>query len=115
MTNERHLDQLFAQYRAACPDLETGPDFMPKLWARIEGRKSFSLVFERLGRMLVTASALACLVLAALNLVPAVTASGARSGFATYTDALSADTTLERTYHSESTPPPDMFPADFRQ
>jgi len=37
--NEK-LDALFAQYREACPDREASASFMPRLWERIEARRS---------------------------------------------------------------------------
>ena len=112
--SDRHLDELFLRYRAACPEVTEKADFMPRLWARIENRSSFPLVFQRLGRVLVTASAAACLLLAALNLAPHAAWASSRSAYATYADALSAETTLERTY-STGAVKPESFPIDFRQ
>jgi len=38
---DQKLDQLFANYRAALPDEDTfGPNFMPRLWNRIEAQRS---------------------------------------------------------------------------
>ena len=107
------LDGLFARYRSACPDVEPGADFMPRLWARIERKPTFSFIFGRLARSLVTASAVSCLLLAALNMVPHSGVSRAHSKYATYIDALSAEGTLERTYYSEAKPPVRSIPADF--
>jgi hypothetical protein len=50
---DRQLDELFAKYRAACPDVEAGTNFMPALWDRIERRSSFPTVFGRLTRVFV--------------------------------------------------------------
>lgn len=111
---DRHLNELFLKYRAACPEPDASADFMPRLWARIENRSSFPLVFQRLARTLVAASAAACLLLAALNLAPLPAWSSAHTKYATYTDALSAETTLERTYASGAVRP-ESFPIDFRQ
>ena len=33
---EQELDRLFAEYRAAMPELEPSPDFTAKVWRRIE-------------------------------------------------------------------------------
>ena len=42
------LDALFADYRAACPEREAGPDFMPQLWQRIEARRGIpAFLFRR--------------------------------------------------------------------
>lgn len=114
-SDNSRLDALFARYRAACPDPEPSVDFMPRLWARIEAPRSFSFAFQRLGRFLLTGSAVACLLLGALNFMPRASVSSTRNGYATYTDALSADTTVERTYYSESIPPANSVPPDYEQ
>ena len=77
--SDRHLNELFSSYRAAVPDVAESPDFIPRMWARIESRRSFPLVFQRLARILVTASAATCLFLAALNLAPHPDSATARS------------------------------------
>ena len=117
MTNDdQQLDQLLTRYRAACPDRDASPEFMPRLWARIEGPRSFSFVFQRLGRFLLTGSAATCLLFVALNMAPHPAIPITRTGYASYTDALSADNTLERTYYSaESTPPANSVPPDYEQ
>ena len=111
MTNdERHLDELFLKYKSACPDAEASKDFMPKLWAGIENKRSFSLVFEHLGRIWVKASVATCLLLAALNMIPP---SATHTKYATYADVLSAETTVERTYPSDLNPAYNL-PADYQ-
>jgi hypothetical protein len=37
--NEKALDALLANYRAACPEQDTSANFMPSLWAKIEERR----------------------------------------------------------------------------
>jgi hypothetical protein len=111
--NERHLDELFLRYRSACPDVEASAEFMPKLWARIENKRNFSSVFQHLGRVLVKASAAACLLLAGLNLLPPAATSAIHAKYATYADALSAEMTLERTYVSDTAPAYNL-PADYQ-
>ena len=37
---ENEFDALLAEYRDACGQPEGSPEFMPKLWARIEARRS---------------------------------------------------------------------------
>jgi hypothetical protein len=64
---ERELDRLFAAYREACEPPEPGPDFMPRLWERIEARRSVSYSFARLSRALITAAAAICLLLVVLQ------------------------------------------------
>jgi hypothetical protein len=64
---ERELDALFTAYRDACPAPEPGPDFMPRLWERIEARRSVSYSFTRLTQAFVTAAAAICLLLTILQ------------------------------------------------
>jgi hypothetical protein len=105
------FSELLARYRSACPDVEPSSDFMPRLWERIESTRSFSLMFQRLSRVLVTASAAVCLLLAILNILPS-RAVGATSKFASYIDALAADTNVERTYTQEANRTPVELPVD---
>lgn len=115
MYNENpELDTLFQAYRSSCPDIEASPDFMPRLWAKIESTRSFPFIFQRFARILVTASAAACLLLAALNFAPHHTAERGQAAYANYTDALAADTVVERTYSSNVTPGPGRVPAGYR-
>ncbi|MBV8550944.1 MAG: hypothetical protein JOY54_06560 [Acidobacteriaceae bacterium] len=105
MSDESHLDELFQRYRAACPEVEPSANFMPLLWHKIESRHNFWFVFQGLARAVATASAAVCLLLLILNLAaaPKVQSTGP-----TYTDALMADHTAERTYYTEAlrnTPP----------
>ncbi len=105
---ESRLDELFRNYRASCPEIEPGPNFMPALWQKIEARHNFWFVFQRLARTTVTASAALCLLLLILNLfVPVQSYLPAP----TYTDALMADHSAESLYYTEgirSTPAPEQ-------
>lgn len=93
------LDELFQRYRAACPDVDAGPNFMPALWDRIENRRGFAFTFERLAKPLMTVLAAVCILLFVLNL----TGVGQNnSPAASYTDALAADSSAERTYYTEA-------------
>jgi hypothetical protein len=98
MTNDG-LDDLFGRYRAACPEIEPGANFMPAIWQKIEARQSFWSVFDRFGAKLTTASALICLLLLALNLF---FSPGALNLVPTYADALMADHSAERTDYGEA-------------
>jgi hypothetical protein len=93
------LDNFFEAYRAACPDVEPTPGFMPVVWQKIEARRSFWFVFQREARAVVTASAALFVVLLVLNLF-----SGSQTHLtaSTYADALMADHTAERTYYTEA-------------
>jgi hypothetical protein len=87
--DETRLDEFFQTYQASCPEVEPSSDFMPKLWQRIESRRSFWLVFERLARTVMTASAALCVLLLLLNF--AHSSTQALTSAVTYTDALAAD------------------------
>jgi hypothetical protein len=54
---------LLSAYREACPDPEPGPDFMPGLWRKIEGRRTFSFAVRRLAQGIITAAAVASLAM----------------------------------------------------
>jgi hypothetical protein len=97
--DDSRLDAVLAAYRAACPDVEPGPNFLPAIWQGIEARRSFWSVFQREARALVTACAAIFVVLLALNLF-----SGAQSRPMppTYADALMADHSAEQTYYTEA-------------
>ncbi len=106
---DAELDALFRSYRAACPEVEAGPDFMPTLWQKIEARQNFWSVFGHLGKTMTTASAALFLLLLVLNLL---TSPGVRYVAPTYADALMADHTAEQTDYAEAirTPVPDTPP-----
>lgn len=97
--NEK-LDRLFASYRDACPDPEPGADFMPGLWRRIEARRSGSLgsinMVRRLAQVVVTATAVVTLLLAAVA-IPQLERSTVYA--ATYLDVL-ADQNADRDAYS---------------
>ncbi len=100
MTNDdSQLDELFRSYRAACPDVEPGVNFMPEVWQKIETRHSFWFVFQRLARAVTTASAALCLLLLVLNLI---SSQQTHLLAPTYVDALMADHTAEKTYYTEA-------------
>jgi hypothetical protein len=54
--DDEHLDALFGVYRAAFPDAEPSPNFMPRLWQNIEARERKSTMFGRLARNVMTAA-----------------------------------------------------------
>ena len=64
----RTLDALFAAYHQASPAPEAGPDFMPRLWCRIEAHRAASYSFGRWTRALVTAAAALCVLLGLLQI-----------------------------------------------
>jgi hypothetical protein len=96
--DESGLTELFQRYRAACPEPEAGPLFMPSLWQKIDARRGFWWVFQAFARTAMAGCAALALLLLALNL--AETQQGQFSP--SYTDALLADHSVEKTYYAES-------------
>jgi hypothetical protein len=90
--NEK-LDALLAAYRAACADRDPSPEFMPRLWERIEARRSVTYSLRRWAQAFVTAAAVICLLLGFLL----TTASRQPSPVdrSTYVEALAADVPSE--------------------
>jgi len=84
------LDALWAEYREATPDPEAGPDFMPKLWHKIEARRvETTSVFRRLAQICVTATVALALIMGAV-LIPRGSSDDAfYTG--TYVDILAAE------------------------
>ncbi len=94
--NDSGLDALFGAYRDACPEIDPDALFMPKLWQRIEARHSFWNVFQVFARTAMAGCAALALLLLAMNLV------GTSQVVPSYTDALVADHSAEKTYYAES-------------
>ena len=108
MTNEDHeLDGLFQRYRDSFPEFQASPEFMPRLWEKIENRPNFWSVFQSCARAAMSLCAVLCLLLLVLNFMEA------RQNYLpdpTYADALAAEHTAEKTYYTEairSTPDSD--------
>ncbi len=64
------LDSLLRAYRAAFPDPQPGPDFMPGIWRKIEARQSFSFFLGRMARTFVTAAIALSFAMAAYVFIP---------------------------------------------
>jgi hypothetical protein len=110
-SDDLQLDEFFQTYRAACPEVEPGRNFMPNLWQRIEARQTFWFVFQRFAKTATAACGALCLLMLALNLY-----SPRQSSIGSYMDALMADHTAEKTYYTEairSTPNSDDIPDGF--
>jgi len=86
---DRRLDGLLLRYRAACPDPEPGPNFMPALWQAIDSRRSFALSFGRWAKGLVTAAAALAMLMAVFVAMPSRQVSPVY--LATYIDVLDDD------------------------
>ena len=95
--DERELDDLFHRYRSACPEVEGSGNFMPKVWEKIENRRSFWFAFRGLARTAMAASTALCLLLLLLNFIAVP-----QSHLPTYADALAADHSAEQTYYAEA-------------
>lgn len=85
--DDAELDELFGRYRAACPEPDPSPNFMPELWSRIDARRGFLFAFGRFARTGAAAAAAFCLILLLLNF----SAAPARFTAPTYADELAAD------------------------
>ena len=59
---DQELNSLFAAYREAVPDPEPSADFMPRLWSRIEAKRSFVFRLRRMSQVAVAAALAACLL-----------------------------------------------------
>jgi len=59
---EQKLNRLLASYREACPDVESGAEFMPGLWRRIEARRGGLLAWATMSRRVLAASMALCLL-----------------------------------------------------
>ena len=91
------LDGLLAEYRAAVPDPEASPDFMPGLWRRIEARRvdSATSVFRRLAQICVMATLAVTLLLSVVLNSSSQTSELFFSG--SYVEILAAERATEYT------------------
>ena len=96
--DETGLDEVFQKYRAACPEVEPSVLFMPNVWKGIEARRNFWWVFQGFARTAMAGSAALALLLLVLNLVSSQQMPLSPS----YTDALVADHSAEKTYYAET-------------
>jgi hypothetical protein len=88
---EVRLDRLFRAYRAACPVTEQSPNFMPDVWAGIEGRRVSMNWFGRFARVLVTAALAASVVLGIMGIMASSTNQSNAFFDVTFVEALRAD------------------------
>jgi anti-sigma factor RsiW len=59
---DQELNSLFAAYRDATPDPEASAQFMPRLWEKIEAKRSFVFRLRRISQLAVAAALAACLL-----------------------------------------------------
>jgi len=89
--NDR-LQHLMARYRESCPEIDPSAGFMPRLWERIDARRSLSWRLRGYARVIATAAATVCFAIAVFQLSPfTVNPMYER----TYLEALEADHTPE--------------------
>ncbi|MEI9813935.1 MAG: hypothetical protein WDO18_15400 [Acidobacteriota bacterium] len=92
--SSNELGGLWLAYREACPDPESGVDFMPRLWQKIEARRMESLsIFKRLAQVCVAATAVMLVLLSTLQTQAAPDTDVLDSS--SYTDLLAADQAKE--------------------
>jgi len=89
---DQELDRLLAAYRQACEPPEPRPDFMPRLWERIEAAQGWTERLWRWASGLAAAAAAASVLLVALQMIQRPAADFYS---ATYVDALLAQTETE--------------------
>lgn len=79
----------FHAYRASVPDFEGSPEFMPKLWTRIESQQKVTYSFQRLASGFVTVSAALCMMFAVALWTPPAQSGSDRN--TTYVEVLADD------------------------
>jgi|WetSurMetagenome_2_1015567.scaffolds.fasta_scaffold452135_2 hypothetical protein len=85
---EQKLDNLLRAYRSACTPPEASPEFMPKLWERIESGRNWSPMLWRWTRGFAAAAIAASLLLVVLQTVPG---RNSRQLSSTYVEVLAAE------------------------
>jgi len=100
---EAELARLFAVYREACPAPEPGPEFMPRLWERIERQSLVVREFRRLTEILVGAAV-------ALSLLMGVMLSSREPAVSFYTGTYVE--ILAANYAQEAALDPEAIPAE---
>jgi hypothetical protein len=85
---EQRLDRFFVQYKAACPDIEAGANFLPGMWQRIEARRNPVLQWVTMSRRALAGVLALCLILGA---VMATALSNSQFYQSTYIEALDDD------------------------
>jgi hypothetical protein len=89
------LEALFRAYREACRVPEPSPEFMPKLWSRIEARQTFLFSFRRMANAFLTAAMAASLALGVYMALPRTAPANPSNSYASYVEALADANTIE--------------------
>jgi hypothetical protein len=91
---DKALDTLFAAYRGVCPDPDASSAFMPRLWEKIDARRSFAFKLSLYARGLASIAAAVCLAVAVFQFTSI--ANGIDAVYTqTYVDALRNDNSPE--------------------
>ncbi len=59
---DQELNSLFAEYRESLPDTDASANFMPRLWSRIEAKRSFVYRLRKMSQVAVAAALAVCLL-----------------------------------------------------
>jgi hypothetical protein len=92
------LDDLFAAYRDACPDVEPGEQFVPAMWRKIEARQNSALFLTRWSKIFVTAAAALTLLMSVI-LIPRFQTNDVYS--ISYVDVLAAEHGYDKVLYTE--------------
>jgi len=95
---DQDLDNLFRTYRAACPEVEPGPNFMPEVWQKIEARRTYSRTLKRWTGAFVTAAAALCVTMAVYTSLSMGPMERAAILGTTYVEALNSNNFETSTY-----------------
>ena len=101
--HDQQLDELFVEYRQACPEVEAGANFMPGVWAKIEARRKSETWFWRMANSFASATVVMVLILGVLlyrnpNPLPQ------RAYIEKLTDEISEDYFLDVAYVAKAKP-----------
>ena len=94
------LQQLFKGYGEFHTDVDPSVDFMPRLWAKIESRRSPWFAMQRMARFLVAGALTAALIMGAV-LIPLMERKDP-AGF--YADVIARDDTKADQEYAENLP-----------
>jgi len=100
---DQQLDNMFREYRAACPEVDASANFMPGVWARIEARRTTEKWLLRWVHSFASATVLVVLLLGiALYRYPNPLPQ--RAYIEKLTDEISEDHFLDVAYVAKSKP-----------
>ncbi len=86
------FDRLWAEYRAAVPDVDASADFMPRLWQRIDARRTERLsLFRRMTQVCVLGTLALALMISVI--LPEVQHEQSLNG--NYVDVVAAEDSVD--------------------